>query len=75
MVDTERPGGHHDCDGHDDAGMRPRLNISFSTGLPSFQLRRTRGNEGSFSRFVLVRVVRLTIETNTITGTYPSKTV
>ncbi|KAN0140960.1 hypothetical protein V8E53_001404 [Lactarius tabidus] len=31
-------------------------------------LRRTRGNEGSFSRFVLVRVVRLTIETNTITA-------
>jgi len=31
-------------------------------------LRRTRGNEALFSRFVLVRVVRLTIETNIITA-------
>ncbi|KAI9454999.1 hypothetical protein BJY52DRAFT_692047 [Lactarius psammicola] len=31
-------------------------------------LRKTRGNEGFFSRFVLVRVVRLTIETNILTA-------
>lgn len=32
------------------------------------QLRRMRGNEGRFSNYVLPRVVRLIIETNTLTG-------
>ncbi|KAH9066321.1 hypothetical protein EDB87DRAFT_707940 [Lactarius vividus] len=36
-------------------------------------LRRTRASDGLFSRFVLVRVVRVTIETNMLTGTYPSE--
>ena len=28
MVDTERPGGHFDCDSNDYAGMRPPIYIS-----------------------------------------------
>ena len=42
-----------------------------STGHIS-QLRLGRGNENRCSRYVLPRIVRLTIETNTITGTLPS---
>jgi hypothetical protein len=42
--------------------------LALSTVLPFFQLRRTH----LFSHFILVRVVRLTIEANVLTGTYPS---
>jgi len=36
------------------------------------KLRQTRGNEGRYSSYVLPRIVRLTIETNTLTGRYTS---
>jgi hypothetical protein len=45
--------------------------LALLTVFPLFQLRRTHASEGLFSRVVLVRVARLTIETNTLTGTYP----
>ena len=50
--------------------------LALSTDFLFFQLRRTRASEGSlFSRFVLGRVVQLTIETNVLTGTYLSETL
>ena len=73
ILGIECPCGHHDCDGNDAAGTEPpHIFLALSTVFPSFQLRRTHASEGSlFSRFVLGRVVRLTIETNLLTGTYP----
>ena len=63
--------GHSDCDSNDAAGTGPSYHISsfFDRLPPYFQLRRA--TEG-FCRFVLIRVVRLTIETNGLTGTHPS---
>ena len=63
--------GHSDCDCNDAAGTGPSYHIScfFDHLPPYFQLRHA--TEG-FCRFVLIRVVRLTIETNALTGTHPS---
>ena len=74
MVGIGFPCGHSDCDGNGPAGTEPPHYIScLSTVFPLFQLRRIRAYEGSsFSRFVLGRVVQLTIETNALTGIYPS---
>ena len=41
-------------------------------GVLFTQLLRARDNEGQFSSFVMIRVVRLTIETNALTGIFPS---
>ena len=66
VVVDECPGGHYDCDSNDAAGPRPPHHIScLSTEFPFFQL--SRASEG-YCRFVLIRVVRLTIETNALTG-------
>ena len=70
-MDDECPGGHYDC-GINDApgtGLSHHISCPFDC-LPFFQLRRH--SEG-FSRFILVRVVRLTIETNALTGTSPTE--
>ena len=65
------PGGYYCCGSNDAAGTGAPHYISCPSLLYPlfFQLRRA---SGGFCRFVLVRVVRLTIETNTLTGTYPS---
>ncbi|KAN0129606.1 hypothetical protein V8E53_012602 [Lactarius tabidus] len=57
LVDYERRGGYSNCDCDD-----------ITDGDRVSQLRRTRGNEGRFSKYVLPRVVRLTVETNSLTA-------
>jgi hypothetical protein len=67
MVDIERLGGHSDRGGDDVAGTASHYwIICYIDRGPSGQLRRASDN---FSTFVLIRVVRLTIETNALTGT------
>ena len=74
MDGIECPCGHYDCNGNGAAGTEPPQYIACPFDcLSLFQLRRTRASEDSlFSRFVLGRVVYLTIETNALTGIYPS---
>jgi hypothetical protein len=68
---TECPGGHYDCGGNDTTGTgSPYWILQFTDRDPFAQRRRA---SGKFSNFVLIRVVRLTIETNALTGTYLSK--
>ena len=43
----------------------------YVNGVPFIQLLRARDNGGRFSSFVMIRVVRLTIETNALTGIFP----
>ncbi len=67
MVGTMCPCGHYDRGGYDSAGTRSSYWIIYDVNRdPLAQLRRASGN---FSNFVLIRVVRLTIETNALTGT------
>jgi len=71
ICNTECCRGHSDCDGNDGPGTRPLHYISFPFDQHAlFQLRRARArsNEGYVSRFVLTRVVRVTVETNVLTG-------
>ena len=70
MVDIECSGGCSDRPG-DDTASTSSLWIIFMIDQDCFgQLRRA---NSKFSSFVLIRVVRLTIETNTLTGTSPGK--
>ncbi len=67
MVDIECLRGRSDRSGDDAAGTASHYWILFYIDRDPFgQLRRASGN---FSSFVLIRVVRLTIETNALTGT------
>jgi hypothetical protein len=71
MVDYKRISGRSDCDNNVTAGMSSHLQTSrMLTGCYS-QLRQMRGNsnKGRHSNYVLPRVVRLTVETNVLTGT------
>jgi len=52
--------------------MRHNLECRVSTAGHILQLKPRRGNENRFSSHVLPRIVRLTIETNTLTGVCPS---
>ena len=71
MVNTEFRGGHSDRGGNDSARTGSPHRTLHIDRDPFAQLRRASGN---FSSFVLIRVVRLTIETNALTGTYFSET-
>ncbi|KAH8996594.1 hypothetical protein EDB92DRAFT_2034646 [Lactarius akahatsu] len=69
MVVAEFFGGHSDCGCHDPAGTGwPHWVLYYVNGAPFIQLRRK--DEGRFTNFVLIRVVRLTIETNTLTASF-----
>ena len=68
MVDTECLGGHSDRGCDDAAGTASHYWILYYIDRDPFgQLRRA--SSSNFSGFVLIRVVRLTIETNALTGT------
>jgi hypothetical protein len=66
MVDIECPGGHSHHGGDDTDGTASYCICYYIDGARFGQLRRA---SGKFSSFVLLRVVRLTIETNALTGT------
>jgi len=67
MVDTECLGGRSDRGGDDTSGTASHYWALYYIDRDPFgQLRRASNN---FSSFVLIRVVRLTIETNALTGT------
>lgn len=67
MVDIECPCGHSNRGGNDAAGKVSSFWVLYYIDRDPFgQLRKAIGN---FSSFVLVRVVRLTVETNALTGT------
>lgn len=70
MVDIECSGGCSDCRGDDTVGTPSLRTISYIDQDCFGQLKRA---NSKFSSFVLIRVVRLTIETNTLTGTSPRK--
>jgi len=67
MVDTECLCGHSDRGGDDATGTASHYWVLYYIDRdPLAQLRRASSN---YSSFVLIRVVRLTIETNALTGT------
>ena len=66
MCGTKCPCGRYDRGGHDSAGMWSYYWIITTSFEILAQLRRA---NDSFANFVLVRVVRITIETNALTGT------
>ena len=69
MVDYECCGGRFDCDCDDITGTWLLAHVPLDVdGNREPQLRRTRGNGGRFSNYVFPRIVRLTVETNTLTG-------
>jgi hypothetical protein len=72
VVDYKCCGSYTDCS-CDDFLVRNRAlqHLGMSTGR-ILQLTVQRYNENRFSSYVLPRVVRLTIETNTLTGACPS---
>ncbi len=71
MVDTLCPGGHSDRGCDDAVGTASHYWILYQIDRDPFgQLRRATSN---FSSIVLIRVVRLTIETNALTGTFLSE--
>ena len=74
MVGYERCCGHSDRDSDDVTGMwlRPHIPLDVD-GSRVPQLRQVRGNQGRSSNYILPRVVRLTVETNTLTGTSCSR--
>jgi hypothetical protein len=70
MVDIECSGGCFDRCGDDSACTSSLWIISYIDRGCFGQLRRA---NSKFSSSVLIRVVRLTIETNTLTGTSPGE--
>ena len=67
MVDTGCHGRHSHCGGNDSAGAVIYWVVLRIDRSHFAQLRRA---SGKLSNFVLIRVARLTVETNSLTGTY-----
>ncbi len=70
MVAPERTCGHPNCRRNGRAcTLQHRSTLSISQLLAFQQLRQVKA-VGQYSNYVLLRIVRLTIETNALTGTY-----